>query len=151
VTGRPGAWRYNKSLLAFYRAGPNPLYALESVDRVRDLVAEMARVVRSIGARMLIAFVPGAVAVSDPGQISYFPWDQDLSDGSRYDLGRPWRELHRIATGLGVPALDLTSALRNATPQPVYFPESWHWNDRGHSVAADAIADGLERLGLLPR
>jgi hypothetical protein len=34
--------------------------------------------------------------------------------------------------------------------QPVYFPESWHWNANGHRAVAEALLQTLSARGLIP-
>jgi hypothetical protein len=102
------------------------------------------------GAKLLIFFVPGAVAVSDPRQLAYDPWGPSGPDTVRYDFGRPLAQLNRLAEPLGIPVDDLSDTLRSHRPQPVYFPESWHWNREGHRAAADAIFATLAARGELP-
>lgn len=149
VTGRSSEWRRWKALLAFYESGDNELYSDRSVSTVRDYLRKMQDLCRRIDARFLVCFVPGAVAVSAPSDIAYFPWDVDLSDRSRYDLNRPLDALLSIARETGIAVLDLTPDLRRHVPQPVYFPESWHWNESGHQVVARTIAAALTQSGAL--
>jgi SGNH hydrolase-like domain, acetyltransferase AlgX len=56
--------------------------------------------------------------------------------------------LQRITDSLGVPLADLTGPLRAYRPQPVYYPNQWHWNAAGHRAAAAAIMTVLSRQGL---
>jgi hypothetical protein len=100
------------------------------------------------GAALVVYFVPGAVAVSRPEDVDYFPWGEDLRDTTRYDLERPLRTLRELAAPLGVPVVDLTPDLRAHPRQPVYFPGSWHWNEEGHGVVAAAVARDLAQRGV---
>jgi phospholipase/lecithinase/hemolysin len=50
-----------------------------------------------------------------------------------------------------VPVVDLTGPLRAYRPQPVYFPNQWHWTAAGHRAAAAAILAALGRQGLIPQ
>jgi hypothetical protein len=99
----------------------------------------MRNVCTRTGARLLILFVPGAVAVSSPRDIDYFPWDVNLQDSSLYDLQRPWKNLRQLTQALDIAAYDLGPFLRMYPQQPVYFPASWHWNSDGHRAVAAAV------------
>ncbi len=140
LAGKPGRWRYKKSLLEYYRPGENDLYAEPTLKALRARLTEIGDVCRVLGAKLVIYYVPAAVAVSSPDQISYYPTGENLA---RYDLGRPLRALTEIARELAVPVVDLTPPLRASPVQPVYFSDSWHWNEEGHRVAAQAMADTL--------
>jgi hypothetical protein len=151
VTGQPSPTRSSKALLEFYRAGRNPVYADSTLDAIREHLQGMHTVASTVGTRLIILFVPGAVAVSRPDEIDYFPWDQDLTDSAHYDLDRPLRELRRVADPLGIPVVDLTPDLRGWPQQPVYYSASWHWNDAGHQAVARAASAALVKDGVVDR
>jgi len=151
LTGKPAPWRYSKALLEYYRAGDNSLYYDESIAKVRSYLIEMNAVAKTTGSRMVLCFVPGAVQVSKPSDINYFPWDQDLSDKALYDLERPLSSLKVLAQSIGIPLVDLTPYLKEAPDQPVYFPDSWHWNEKGHAVVARTLETALDSLGFLEK
>ncbi len=109
----------------------------------------MKHVADSSGAQLIIAFVPGAVAVSDPARLPHFPRGENLRDTTAYDLARPYRSLRRISDSLGIRTIDLTASLRANAAEPSYFPASWHWTPAGHRAAAGAIEHSLDSLGLL--
>lgn len=143
LTGRPARWRYDKALLEYYRTGENDVYSPESLAALRSRMQDIQATADRTGARLVIYFVPAAVAVSDTRTLSYFPWDQDVSDRAAYDLGRPLEHLRQVAAPLGLPVVDLSPFLRSHPAQPVYFTDSWHWNREGHRAAAEAVARTL--------
>ena len=150
LTGLPSPSRDWKALLRFYRlADAAQVYGDETLGVLREHLQRMARASESSGAEMLIALVPGAVAVSNPKHIAYLPWDQDLSDSTRYDMELPLRHLKEVVAPLRLPILDLTVPLQGHLDQPVYFPRSWHWNHEGHLVVALALARELARRGVV--
>jgi peptidoglycan/LPS O-acetylase OafA/YrhL len=149
ITRKPAVWKYWKSLLYFYRVGGNDFYGEKNLMKVGSYLDEMNQICKKIGAKFVIYFVPGAIAVSKVSDISYFPRDQNLTDSSKYDLERPLRHLLEITSGLDIPVVDLTPYLREHTHQPVYFSESWHWNKEGHKVVARAISESLFKLGYI--
>jgi peptidoglycan/LPS O-acetylase OafA/YrhL len=150
VTGRPAAWKTGRSLLQLYRAGPNVLYADSNVARLRGYLDAMRSAARDAGARFVIYFVPGAVAVLPAAEITYFPRGVDLTDTTQYDLDRPWRVLSGIAAQDSLVVEDLTPSLRVASTVPPYFPASWHWTAQGHRLVAKAIAQSLARREVVP-
>ena len=149
IRHEPADWRYNKSLLSFYKTGENSLYSNNSLTKVKYYIEEMYWICRELDATFVIYFVPGAVAVSNTADIDYFPWNQDITDKSLYDLNRPLKNLLKITDSLGISVVDLTPHLKSHFRQPVYFPESWHWNKEGHKVVANVIAKDLADRGLL--
>jgi hypothetical protein len=149
LTGRPAPWRYDLAQLEYYRVGDNPLYDARTLRLVANALAGMKHVADSSGARFLVAFVPGAVAVSDSAQLPHFPRGENVHDPRAYDLGRPYRALKQIADSLDIRTIDLTSGLRAAGAEPAYYPASWHWTPSGHKAAAGAIARALDSLGFL--
>lgn len=148
ITGITPSWKYGKSLLQFYRTGNNDLYAESNISKMYKYLRLMNEACLSHGARMVIYFVPGAISVLKPQQITYFPRNLDLMTSSLYDLERPLRELRAIADPLMIPVVDLTGPLK-AHDQQTYFSESWHWNSEGHTVVAQTIARDLSIRGLL--
>ncbi|NQV26017.1 MAG: acyltransferase family protein [Rhodopirellula sp.] len=145
VTGRPHAWRFDKTLVKFYEAGENQLYADARVEQIALHLREMKQIADQNGAEFIIAYVPAAAVVSAPEHIDYFPWGLDLHDSERFDTDRPRRILKDLTAALRIPLLDLTPALQRHPNQPVYFPGSWHWNAEGHNVAGQAIAKFLRQ------
>ncbi len=73
ITGRAAAWRYSRSLLAYYRRGENPLYDERHRRAVAGDLAAMRAAAEKSGAAFAVVFVPGAVAVAPPGSLAYFP------------------------------------------------------------------------------
>jgi peptidoglycan/LPS O-acetylase OafA/YrhL len=149
ITGHPAEWRYDLAQLDYYRAGDNPLYDARTLRLIATALAGMKHVADNNGAHLLVAFVPGAVAVSDPAQLPHFPHGENVHDPRAYDLDRPYRALKQIADSLDIRTIDLTPDLRAAGAEPAYYPASWHWTPSGHRAAAGAIARSLDSLGFL--
>jgi hypothetical protein len=106
---------------------------------------------RADSAALLIVYVPAGVTVLPRETIEYLPRSGvPLSDPAHYDLLRPYTPLKAITDSLGVPLLDLTGPLRAHQPQPVYYPNAWHWTPEGHRAAAAALLAEMARRGLVP-
>jgi peptidoglycan/LPS O-acetylase OafA/YrhL len=149
LTGHPATWRYQLSMLDYYRTGDNAIYDAHTMRVMAEALAGMKQVADTSGSRLLIAFVPGAVAVTDPARLTHLPRGENPRDANAYDLSRPYRALRQIADSLGIATVDLTSALRSSADQPTYYPAAWHWTAAGHRAAAGAIAGTLGRFGAL--
>jgi peptidoglycan/LPS O-acetylase OafA/YrhL len=150
LTGRISSTQRYKLLLDYYRTGPNPLYDTLNVDRMMRFIAHFRDAARADGGTLVVFFTPGGVTVLPRDQIAYLPPSGiPLTDSVHYDLRRPFTTLERITDSLGVPLVDLTGPLRAYRPQPVYFPNQWHWTAAGHRAAAQAIMGALARQGLI--
>jgi peptidoglycan/LPS O-acetylase OafA/YrhL len=151
LTGEISATQRYKLLLDYYRRGPNPLYDRANIDRMTRFIAHFRDAARANGGTLVIFYTPGGVTVLPRDQIAYLPASGvPLTDSVHYDLRRPLTTLQRITDSLGVPLADLTGPLRAYRPQPVYYPNQWHWNAAGHRAAAAAIMAVLSQRGLIP-
>jgi peptidoglycan/LPS O-acetylase OafA/YrhL len=150
LTGRISSTQRYKLLLDYYRTGPNPLYSPANIDRMSRFITHFRDAARADGGTLVIFYTPGGVTVLPRDQIAYLPPSGiPLTDSVQYDLRRPFTTLQRITDSLGVPLADLTDPLRAYRPQPVYYPNQWHWNAAGHRAAAAAILAALSRRGLI--
>ena len=140
-TGKPSAYRASKSLLKYYKAGENNIYSPERLAQVQYYLEGMKQKSQDIGAEFICLFVPGAIAVSQPEHIAYFPWGQDIADPDKFDMARPLRQLKEITDPLEIKVVDLTPLLKNHKEQPVYYPRSWHWNREGHKIVANKLLE----------
>jgi lysophospholipase L1-like esterase len=107
---------------------------------------------RTDGAPFMIVGVPDWRSLTDD------VWRRALA-GSRLLDGRaspdaPTDRLGEVARRLGTPYLNLLPVYRQRTQVgdgPFYFTEDGHWNNAGHAVAAQTIADTLRTLELVRR
>lgn len=126
-------------------------------------ILEARRLAEGAGARFLLVAIHSAQA---PGLRA----DEVLGrDGKRgggrkgadapLDLTAPGRRLEAFAREHGIECLNLGPILeadRRTTGEPYYFPHDAHWNERGHEIAARALAERLResldgrRAGHLP-
>lgn len=124
---------------------------LQHAWRVTDrILAGLAREAASRGSRLLVAYVPARMEVSDRD------WDlsrlrYELKEG-RWDRRLVWNRLARSAEAGGFPVLDLTVALRDAEGllQGTYYQRDGHWTARGHRAAAAEVVRFLRRESWLP-
>lgn len=151
VTGRLTPRRADKLLVQYYTRGAGPLYDSTNRAHMARFLAQMRDDSRHAGSALVVAFVPAALTVSRPSDLAFLPRSgEPLTDTAHYDFTRPLVTLEPIADSLGVSVFDLSSALRAYPAQPVYFPESWHWNANGHRAVAEALLQTLSARGLIP-
>jgi hypothetical protein len=143
LKNKPDDLSYKKALLNFYRNDENSLYEKSNLNLLEQYLDSMKQLTDKHNTKFIICYVPGAVSVSKKSDMSYFPKNLDLSNNPLYDLSKPFKYLNIITDRLQVKLLDLTTALKSSPEQPVYFPDSWHWNKEGHIVVARAIKDYL--------
>jgi len=139
------SYKYNKSLLHLYEKD-SYLYSdtvLAKIDRYFDRINELCG---EKNCKLLIMFVPAQIVVSDPVFISYFPSSVDLADTTVFSTTKPGRIIRQMCVSKQIPFMDVTDTLKNHRPQPVYFTESWHWNQEGHKVMAGVLSDTIKKM-----
>ena len=107
--------------------------SLEIFDKARRICAER-------GVRFMLVLVPIAYRVYH--DLCTFPPDSDIHDWILTDVPdrlRDWSE------NAGVEFIDLAPPLREAAQTKlVFFLDDGHWNEHGHAVAADVIAERIK-------
>jgi lysophospholipase L1-like esterase len=107
------------------------------------LLARMRTITRAAGAELIVMLVPGPEAIYPPGTPQSQGFSQVPPFGDRAGESRRFREICTAAT---VRCLDPTARFVSAAQalprgELLIFPEDGHWNERGHAVAAAALAD----------
>lgn len=148
VTGTLSRREHRLALDDYYVAGPSPIYSSESLERLGAALARMGAATQAIGAKLLLVYVPAALAV-DTLAPEVAARRSLLDAQGPFDFTRPARLVRALADSLGIPSLDLTPSLRAWPARPLYFPTAWHWTAEGHRAAAHAIMDALVTRGLL--
>jgi hypothetical protein len=151
LLGKTGRWRYDKAFLPFYEIPKNEIYSRANLELFKSYLDAMNQLCLDGGASFIVYYVPSAVEVSSPLEIDYFPWDHDIYDRSRFDLNLPYNALAQIAGPMNITVVNLRQPLAENSNQPVYFRDSWHWNQEGHRTVAAFIAQDIERRNLLSR
>lgn len=125
-------------------SGDLEVYRVESRDKrweeawriSEERILEAKRIAEEAGAKF--ALVP-IFSAQIPGMKA-----KDLVAGREgYDLDAPYRRLEAFAEREGIETLNLKPVLeadRLATGEPYFFPHDAHWNERGHRIAAEALA-----------
>ncbi|MFP5222752.1 MAG: alginate O-acetyltransferase AlgX-related protein [Acidobacteriota bacterium] len=113
----------------------------------RYLAGEMAR-----GLRVLVMLSPAEVQVNDA--VFERMAARMNADPARFDRDLPNRLVAQAleAAAPGIPVLDLTPVLRQATKAGacLYYPMETHWNVEGNKVAGKALADWIKARWLVP-
>jgi hypothetical protein len=119
--------------------------------RVTDRILEaLAREVESHGTRLVVAYVPARMEVSDRDwELSRLRYE--MRD-DRWDRRLVWNRLARSGERGRFAVMDLTQALKSADGlfRSTYYWRDGHWNERGHRVAAAEIERWLRREQWLP-
>jgi hypothetical protein len=105
-------------------------------------VQALSREVAADGGKLVIAYVPSRMEVSDGlWELTQERYGLDAS----FQRGAVAQRVKYIAGRLGVPMLDLTPPLAAAEGRftPTYFATDSHWNARGMQVAAGVLATEL--------
>ncbi len=102
------------------------------------------------GARLLVAYVPSKMEVSERDWgLTRLEYDLDARLWDRHKVAR---DLAGAGESVEFPVLDLTEALRNAD-SPIlggpYHAHGGHWNALGHRVAAERVGRFLRDEGWL--
>lgn len=110
----------------------------------QDILGYVANYVRTrlIGTELQIAFVPSPLQVEEVFKVMI---SRNLDADPRYteffdDIDRPQRMLRMFAEEQGIPFIDMTPALREASG--TYFPSEGHLNELGSEIAAQVLYDG---------
>jgi len=111
----------------------------------RALLRDFKADTEADGARLALFYIP------DRYELSERIWELTRAHfdmGHRFSPGRFHEHVQRLCTELGIPMIDAGAAFRAAegsTAGPAYFLADGHWNERGHSIAAHAIAEHVRR------
>ncbi len=151
VRDEPSSYRRSRALLKLFPAGPDDMYSDERLAHVESALSEMKQIARRCGSTFDVCYVPAAINVLNPSEMSYFPKRELTERGSLYDFDRPRRHLSAVSERVGISVYDMSSWLKDRTPdrwagvslQPTYFRDSWHWNEHGHAVMSRFWADYL--------
>lgn len=144
LDGRPSPMRF-----AYW---PDPAESPEHLLRgtawreIRSVLTEFRDLAAAGGITPVIVSIPTKFSV-------YGPFVADSSDGSgaapagRDSTSVRTRALREITRDLDLPYLDLTSVFRRhaARGALLYYRQDSHWSPEGRRVAADTIADFLQR------
>ncbi len=118
-------------------------------EQVREVLAQMEAWTRERGARLAIVLIPIG------GQVYPGMWEHARKlyglDPKDFDLDKPQRLIGQIGEELGIPVIDVRSALRAVADEgpELYYRNDIHWTARGHDVAAREIVRQLGDLKLL--
>lgn len=125
----------------FFARRPLPLVA-DAIETTLDDLAALRTRCDSAGLRLVVALFPQRFQVSAEEWPATL-WERGL-DPKAFDPEAPNRVLLEGCRGRGLDCVDLLPPLRRSCDRPCYLPRGdMHWNERGHAVAAAAIAEAL--------
>jgi lysophospholipase L1-like esterase len=127
-----------------------PASARRAWQQTACLIGALNRAVAAHGARLVIAYVPSKMEVSERAwgltRLRY------RIDAGLWERDRVARDLLQLGAAMGVPVLDLTTALHahdSALLGGPYHSHGGHWNALGHRVAAQELERFLRALSLV--
>jgi peptidoglycan/LPS O-acetylase OafA/YrhL/lysophospholipase L1-like esterase len=138
-------FNYYKSLLNLFEKS-SPIYSDTVVSKMDSYFAEIKSLTEKNGAKLWIVYVPAQIEVSAAKYISYYPVHVNLADTNKFDFGISHRIINSLCEKNSIYLLDTKDLLKNHQIQPVYFEDSWHWNQNGHKLIADLLAREIEVL-----
>ncbi len=109
-----------------------------------DFINNMKSICENNNCRLYCLYAPGQLEVSLPGDISYYPFNVDLNDTTKFDLLLARKSLKQLCIEKNVMLIDPTEILKKNQIQPVYFSKSWHWNKEGHMAIAIILSGELQ-------
>jgi len=140
----------NKHIVELFREPPSE--ALTRGYRLTDqLLQRTDSVTRANGARLALALLPLQVQLSDSAFHEFVA--QAGARAAEMPLEKPQRLVLATALRIGAPAVDLLPAFRARTARDttsLYMIGDGHWNAAGHRLAAETVAEGLLRAGVIP-
>lgn len=148
-TGRvSNTFKYNKSLLFYYEKDA-PYYSDSVINKMSAYFDSMKNLCAAHHARFMVMYVPGQIEVANPKDMVYYPYAEKINDTTEFDFNRPQKIANTLCVAKGIDFLNTSSYLKAYPTQPVYFPESWHWNAAGHKAAAEFLTENLTKDSLV--
>lgn len=140
---------YNKSLLYLYEKNSS-FYSDTVIRKIRKYLQETKDLCTSHNSDLIVMYVPSQIVVSAPNQISYYPYNIDLSDSTVFNFSKASEIVQKTCSDFKIDFIDVTECLRSYKNQPVYYRESWHWNKDGHQAVSGFLEEFLDKKELFP-
>ncbi len=141
VVGKNGQWRYWKALLPFYDTRINRYYKQQNLSSLSNYVGKMKALCMGNDIFFLSFYVPGAVEVCATDYLEYYPEYVDF-DLPKFDPDLPYSKMDSIFRTHKAALFSLKEEFLNQHVN-LYFPDSWHWNEKGHEWAAEILFQEL--------
>jgi lysophospholipase L1-like esterase len=136
-------FNYYKSLLNLFEKSSS-IYSDTVVSKMNSYFANVKSVTDRRGAKLWVLYVPAQIEVSEAKFISYFPSHINVADTNTFDFEISHRIVNSLCKKNSIYLIDTKELLENSTTQPVYFEDSWHWNQTGHKLIAEKLAKEIE-------
>lgn len=150
-TGRvSNIFKYNKSLLFYYEKDAT-YYSESVINKVSTYFDDMKSLCAANHARFMVMYVPGQIEVANPKDMVFYPSAEKISDTTEFDFNRPQKIANALCAAKGIDFINTSSYLKSYPEQPVYFPESWHWNAAGHKAAAEYLVAYFAKDSLITK
>jgi len=142
------SYRYVKSLLPLYENN-SYIYSDSVIAKLNTYLVEMNHLASEKNVFYMVMGVPGQIEVSQAKHISYYPYNESLTDTTKFNFNRPLKIFNELCLKNNIPYLDTKDFLKTHPSQPLYFEESWHWNKTGHKAIAELLTTYIKTKGLL--
>jgi hypothetical protein len=119
-------------------------------DLTNRLLSALQDTARVSGSKVALVLLPIRYQLAD-STFAQFARAAEVPD-SALQLDKPQRAMGEIATRLQIPVIDLLPVFRQRMAESdasLYVEWDGHWNSAGHRLAAEAVAEGLLRTGVL--
>ena len=138
-------YREQKSLIGLYDRS-SAYYSEENTNKIKEYLIQLNALCVNHQSQLVVLFAPGQLEVSKPEHIAYYPYHIDTKSKSEYDFDLPTKLFGEICAEHNILYLDPRAHLRTSKKQPVYYPESWHWNPIGHKLISEYLANEVSNL-----
>lgn len=139
---------YNRCLLFYYENNAH-YYDDTVITKVSKYFDEMKQLCNNYNSKYIVMYVPGQIEVSKPKDIAYYPYSKNLQDTTEFNFTKPQQIVNTLCNEKGILYINTKPYLKDFPVQPVYFPESWHWNKTGHIAAANILDEFISSDSLL--
>ncbi|MEA3444477.1 MAG: acyltransferase family protein [Bacteroidota bacterium] len=138
-------YNYAKSLAYLYEK-KSYYYSKETIDKLELYFKNMKKLCKKYNSELLIMYVPGQLQISKPKHINFYPDKINLSDTSVFNLYLANRIFENICKKNEISFIDPSKSLKANIKQPLYFQESWHWNEEGHKAISTFLTINIRHL-----
>lgn len=131
---------------------PEPGAITKGYELTEGMLGRVRQVAAANGAVVVLMLLPLRVQITD-SVFSQFRASANAAAGDMPE-GKPQRTMSEIATGLGIPVVDLLPSFEEWSTSggaPLFLQWDGHWSAQGHQLAADTFVEAVTGEGLFLR
>lgn len=133
---------YNKSLMNLYEKSSS-FYSDTVAKKLDNYFNQIKTLADKKNTVVWLMYVPGQIEVSSPKYISFYPTQINISDTTHFDFTTARKTIRLLCKSHFIPFIDTKKILKNNPDQPVYFEDSWHWNQTGHKIISQMLVANI--------